>query len=131
MDIVEAFKPDLYIALCDGDTNIDSSKKRVTKAVKRSKTLFDQCLTRHSISEALKTAGILAAVEGGYDIEGRTASADYLKDKPVVGYVIDGLHNNGSTVKNITSEQVKDIVKHTVVSEKFSVSYNHIFTVSF
>lgn len=96
MDIVEAFKPDLYIALCDGDTNIDSSKKRVTKAVKRSKTLFDQCLTRHSISEALKTAGILAAVEGGYDIEGRTASADYLKDKPVVGYVIDGLHNNGS-----------------------------------
>ena len=123
MDIVETFKPDFYIALCDGDTNIDSSKKRISKAVRRSNTLFEQCLTRHSASETLKSTAILGAIEGGYDTEARTASANFLKDQPVMGYVIDGLHNNGPDVKNISSVQIKEIVEHTIVSIKLFVIY--------
>ncbi|CAL1685917.1 unnamed protein product [Lasius platythorax] len=38
MELVQAYKPDLYVALCDGDTNINSSAKRVSKAILRSKT---------------------------------------------------------------------------------------------
>ncbi|XP_054013474.1 queuine tRNA-ribosyltransferase accessory subunit 2 [Hylaeus anthracinus] len=114
MDIVEAFKPDLYVALCDGDTNVDSSRKRALNSVRLNKTLFEQCFSRHSASENLKSVGILAAIEGGYDIEARTSSVDDLKDKPVMGYVIDGLHNNGPSVQNISLEQVKQVVEHTV-----------------
>lgn len=123
MDIVETFKPDFYVALCDGDTNINSSKKRISKAVQRSNTLFEQCLTKHSASETLKSTGILGAIEGGYDAEARTMSANFLKDQPVVGYVIDGLHNNGPDVRNISSVQIKEIVEHTIVSIKLFIMY--------
>ncbi|KZC04940.1 Queuine tRNA-ribosyltransferase subunit QTRTD1 like protein [Dufourea novaeangliae] len=125
MDLVETFKPDCYVALCDGDTNIDSSKKRSENAVNRSKTLFEQCLSRHTASESLKSTGILGAIEGGYNVDARLASIDYLKDKPVLGYVIDGLHNNGPLVHSITSEQIKQIVEQAVSllpSEKLKVS---------
>ncbi|XP_043248264.1 queuine tRNA-ribosyltransferase accessory subunit 2 isoform X1 [Colletes gigas] len=125
MDIIETFKPDFYVALCDGDTNIDSKKKRTKKAAQRSKTLFEQCLARHTKSKILESVGILGAIEGGYDIETRTMSINDLKDKPIIGYVIDGLHNNGPNVQNISLEQIKEIMKHTaslLPIEKLKVS---------
>ncbi|XP_076170159.1 queuine tRNA-ribosyltransferase accessory subunit 2 [Ptiloglossa arizonensis] len=137
MDIVETFKPDFYVALCDGDTNINSSKKRATKAVHRSETLFEQCLSRHLTSKILKSVAMLGAIEGGYDIEARTSSINYLKDKPVIGYVIDGLHNNGPDVKNISLEQFKQVVEHSISLlpiEKLKVSmgcWNPITVIDF
>ncbi|CAL7935665.1 unnamed protein product [Xylocopa violacea] len=125
MDIVEAFRPDMYVALCDGDTNINSSKKRVSKAVQRSMTFFEQCFAKHSSSEMLKSSEILGAIEGGYDKESRKLSINYLKDKPLIGYVIDGLHNNGLDVRNISLEQIKDIAEYTInllPAEKLKVS---------
>lgn len=114
MDIVEAFKPDFYVALCDGDTNINSSSKRVSKAVNRSKIFLEHCISRHVASESLKSTGILGAVEGGYNLDARTCSVNNLIDKPLMGYVIDGLHNNGPDVRNISSEQIKEVVEHTL-----------------
>ncbi|XP_033297507.1 queuine tRNA-ribosyltransferase accessory subunit 2 isoform X1 [Bombus bifarius] len=125
MNVIETFKPDMYVALCDGDTNINSSKKRVSNSVQNSMTFFDQCFTKHSSSEALKSSEILGAIEGGYDKGARTKSINYLKTKPVIGYVIDGLHNNGPDVKNIPSEQIREIVQHTInllPPEKLKVS---------
>lgn len=116
MELVEAYKPDLYVALCDGDTNINSSAKRVSKSIIRSKTLLEQCLNIHVNSDILKSKGILGPVEGGYNLQAREESIDYLKDKPLAGFVIDGLHNNGPTVQNISSEQIKEVVHHTIVS---------------
>ncbi|KAK9298936.1 hypothetical protein QLX08_007912 [Tetragonisca angustula] len=104
MDIIETFKPDMYVALCDGDTNIDSSRKRISKSVESSMTFFEQCFIKHSSSEALKSSEMLGAIEG---------------------YVIDGLHNNGPRVKDIPSKQIKDIVEHTInllPTEKLKVS---------
>lgn len=116
MEIVQAFKPDFYVALCDGDTNVNSSAKRVSKAVSRSKVLLEQCLDIHLGSDTLKSKGILGPVEGGYNLEAREESISYLKDKPLAGFVIDGLHNNGPSVQNVSSEQVKQVVQHTIVS---------------
>jgi len=116
MELVEAYKPDLYVALCDGDTNINSSTKRVSKAIIRSKTLLEQCLNIHLNSDRLKSKGILGPVEGGYNLQAREESIDYLKDKPLAGFVIDGLHNNGPTVQNISMEQIKQVVHHTIVN---------------
>lgn len=128
MDIIETFKPDMYVALCDGDTNIDSSRKRISKSVESSMTFFEQCFIKHSSSEALKSSEILGAIEGGYDKDARTVSINYLKTKPLIGYVIDGLHNNGPHVKDIPSKQIKDIVEYTIVSKKFCiiVYFNYI-----
>ncbi|EFN82349.1 queuine tRNA-ribosyltransferase accessory subunit 2 [Harpegnathos saltator] len=113
MEIVQTFKPDLYIALCDGDTNINSSAKRVSNAVNRSKTLLEQCLNIHQSSDTLKSTGILGAVEGGYNLEARAESINHLKSMPLTGFVIDGLHNNGPSVQNIPSELIKHVVQHT------------------
>ncbi|KAF3424089.1 hypothetical protein E2986_09780 [Frieseomelitta varia] len=125
MDIIETFKPDMYVALCDGDTNIDSSRKRISKSVENSLTFFEQCFIKHSSSEALKSSEILGAIEGGYDKDARTVSINHLKTKPLIGYVIDGLHNNGPHVKDIPAKQIKDIVEHTISllpTEKLRVS---------
>lgn len=116
MELVQAFKPDLYVALCDGDTDINSSAKRLTKAVNRSKTLLEQCLNIHLNSETLKSKGLLGPVEGGYSLKARQESIDNLKDMPLAGFVIDGLHNNGPSVQNIPSGQIKQVVQHTIVS---------------
>lgn len=116
MEIVQAYKPDLYVALCDGDTNINSRAKRISKAVLRSKTLLEQCLDIHLQSDILKSTGILGPVEGGYNLQARKESIDYLKDKPLAGFVIDGLHNNGPDVQNISLEQIKQVVQYTIVS---------------
>ncbi|KAL6261637.1 hypothetical protein P5V15_006725 [Pogonomyrmex californicus] len=114
MELVQAYKPDLYVALCDGDTNINSGTKRISKAVLRSKTLLEQCLDIHLHSDVLKSKGILGSVEGGYNLQAREESIGYLKDKPLAGFVIDGLHNNGPDVQNISSKQIKQVVQHTI-----------------
>ncbi|KAL0113857.1 hypothetical protein PUN28_011295 [Cardiocondyla obscurior] len=114
MEFVQAYKPDLYVALCDGDTNINSSAKRMSKAVHRSKTLLEQCLDIHLNSDTLKSKGILGSIEGGYNLQAREESISYLKDKPLAGFVIDGLHNNGPSVQNVASEQIKQVVQHTI-----------------
>jgi queuine tRNA-ribosyltransferase subunit QTRTD1 len=119
MEIVQIYKPDLYVALCDGDTNINSSTKRVTKAINRSRTLLEQCLDIHLSSDVLKSKGILGSIEGGYNLQAREEFISYLKDKPLTGFVIDGLHNNGPEVQDISSEQVKQVIKHTIVSSIF------------
>lgn len=53
MDYVEAFKPDIYQVLSDGCTDVTSAKKRVLKAVDRSKHMLSKCLERHMKSEYL------------------------------------------------------------------------------
>ncbi|XP_006621922.1 queuine tRNA-ribosyltransferase accessory subunit 2 isoform X2 [Apis dorsata] len=125
MDVIEAFKPDVYVALYDGDTKINSSRKRLSNAIRRTTTFFEKCFSIHSSSETLKSSEILGVIEGGYDKEARAWSIEFLKDKPLIGYVIDGLHNNGSDVKDISTEQIKEIVEYTVnllPAEKLKVS---------
>ncbi|BET02452.1 Queuine tRNA-ribosyltransferase catalytic subunit 1 [Nesidiocoris tenuis] len=114
MDIVEAFKPDFYEALSNGDTNIDTAKKKIGKVVESSKQLFDGCLQRHCSSELVNTSGILAAVEGGYNSEARKKSAASYKNAPVDGFVINGLHNNGPDVEEIDFKSIEDVIDVTV-----------------
>lgn len=127
MDVIEAFKPDVYVALYDGDTKINSSRKRLSNAIRRTTTFFEKCFSIHSSSETLKSSEILGVIEGGYDKEARAWSIEFLKDKPLIGYVIDGLHNNGSNVKDISTEQIKEIVEYTVVSNNIAFLYICIF----
>ncbi|XP_011315320.1 queuine tRNA-ribosyltransferase subunit QTRTD1 homolog [Fopius arisanus] len=125
MDIVEAFKPDIYVGLCDGDSNEKTNEKKIMKVVDRSKRQFEKCLERHKSSEILKKTCLLGAVEGGYDLRAREVSANFLREKNLEGYVIDGLHVNGPEVQNISFETIKEVVQHTLAllpPEKLKVS---------
>ncbi|XP_063987357.1 queuine tRNA-ribosyltransferase accessory subunit 2 [Diachasmimorpha longicaudata] len=114
MNLVEAFKPDIYVALCDGDSNEETPEKKVTKVVERSKRQFDQCFQIHQSSDILKNTCLLGAVEGGYDLSAREQSARFLMEKNLEGYVIDGLHVNGPEVQNLQFGKIKDVVHHTL-----------------
>jgi len=56
MDIVEAYRPDFYHVLCDGDTNSTSSKKRILKCIERTETFFNDCFERHKTSKCLQNS---------------------------------------------------------------------------
>lgn len=68
--------------------------------------------------QILKNSAILGVVEGGYSVEGREMSAKYLANRSVFGYVIDGLHNNGPDVENLTFGDVKTVLEETLVTDK-------------
>ncbi|XP_043462948.1 queuine tRNA-ribosyltransferase accessory subunit 2 isoform X2 [Leptopilina heterotoma] len=114
MEIVDIIKPDIYLALCDGDTDRDSTGKRAQKSVRRSQYLLEKCLEKHNNSETLKFSGILGAVEGGYEIIEREKCIKYLKNKDLLGYVIDGLHRNGPETAAIKYEEINKIMQHTI-----------------
>lgn len=123
MNIVETFKPDLYVTLCDGDTDINSSQKRISKTIERSKKLFEKCLDQHLNSSILKNKGFLGSVEGGYDLQARENSIKYMEGKPILGYIIDGLHKSGIETQKISIEQVKPVIEHSLVNKKNFCSF--------
>lgn len=54
MHLVESFAPNFYQGLCDADTNVNSTKKRIQKSVDRTENFMDYCYERHSSNEKLK-----------------------------------------------------------------------------
>lgn len=59
MDYVEAFRPDMFVTLCDGDTNAESSRKRALKSADRSERFFEECLTKYRTSDVLRGRSML------------------------------------------------------------------------
>ncbi|XP_034232936.1 queuine tRNA-ribosyltransferase accessory subunit 2 [Thrips palmi] len=110
MAMIESMKPNVYLSLCDGDTDSNSSKKRVSKCVSRSSHLLQECYRLHEASGVLKDSAFLAPIEGGYDTHARRAFLEELSKYDVFGYVLDGLHNNGPEVENIKFISVESIV---------------------
>lgn len=53
IEIVESFKPDIFHALCDGDTNETSAIKRIFNAVTRTDTFFKECAELYKQSTIL------------------------------------------------------------------------------
>jgi len=51
MDIIEVFKPTMYVTLSISDINLNSSLSAIEKSVNISNRLFKSCLERHHQSE--------------------------------------------------------------------------------
>lgn len=125
MDTVEILKPDMYMALCDGNTNKESTKKRISKSMENSKSQLKRCYERHQSSEILKNSFLLGPVEGGFDLIAREESVKLLSEMDLPGYVIDGIHQNGPAVQDFAFTDVKEIIQHTInllPAEKLKVS---------
>lgn len=115
MDVVEAFQPDFYHNLCDGDTKIDSAKKRVLRSFERTNGFLENCIKRHRCSENLKNSMFIGTVEGGYLEAYRERSIkELLKYEEIQGFLIDGLHTNGPEVSKIKTESIKKIVEDSI-----------------
>ncbi|XP_018916137.2 queuine tRNA-ribosyltransferase accessory subunit 2 isoform X1 [Bemisia tabaci] len=114
MDMMEAFKPDLFTVLSNNDTNKTSSNKQTRKSVDQSISLLQKCVERHKNSSILKDTGILAGIQGGYNVHDRTRCAETMSKAEVDGFVIDGLFTNGLEVENITFEDIEPVIKVTM-----------------
>lgn len=118
MKAVETFKPDMYYFLSDGDTNISSPAKRISKAVDRTVLFFRECLELHKKSSVLQNAFVMAAVAGGYCVKERERCIRQMEQDSgaIGGFLIDGLHNNGPEVELLDFEELKTVVKFVIVS---------------
>lgn len=111
MNMIEEMRPDMYLALCDGDTDSGSSKKRITKSVQRTLTLFRECYRHHQESKVLINAALLAPIEGGYDLHARRVFSEEMAQYDVAGYVLDGLHTNGAEAEKIKFDTIEPVIK--------------------
>lgn len=110
MKIVKSFRPISYQALCDSDTAVGCSNKRLTKAVDNSLRFLDECLEEHEMSPELKETSVFGTIEGGYDTFMRKKSAEETAKRDVHGFVIDGFHVNGSDVEHLDFSKIKPIL---------------------
>ncbi|XP_050074713.1 queuine tRNA-ribosyltransferase accessory subunit 2 [Anopheles maculipalpis] len=113
MTLVEAFRPDAYAPLYDGDTDGKSSKKRELKSLERTEKFVEQCLEWHRKSDALRASHLIGPVVGGYNEKLREKSIEMLRkaDDLFAGYLIDGLHTNGPSVARLDGTAVLPIVE--------------------
>ncbi|XP_055526998.1 queuine tRNA-ribosyltransferase accessory subunit 2 [Wyeomyia smithii] len=111
VELAEIYQPDIYVPLFDGDTDMNSSKKRNQRSVDRTEKFLLQCLEAHRTSDTLKRSSILAPIVGGYNMKLREQSLAFLdlhKDE-FEGYLLAGLHLNGISACQIEREQVLSI----------------------
>jgi len=111
VEFVRAAAPDVWVALCDGDTPSDASKKRISKAVKKTLDFLDTCL---ELKSELKNTSLIAAVEGGRDLSARKYSAMESAKRPVQGFLLDGFHEGGEKAENLPWAGIAELFKETV-----------------
>jgi len=117
LEFAAAAMPSLWIPLCDGDTPpSDCSKKRISKAVRKSLDFLDTCLENRLEHEHLKNVPIIAAVEGGLDPTARKYASAEAAKRPVDGFLLDGFHMNGPTAEKLDWGKVKEALQVTMQS---------------
>ncbi|XP_059614486.1 queuine tRNA-ribosyltransferase accessory subunit 2 [Phlebotomus argentipes] len=111
MDFVKTFRPDFCHLLGDGDTTVESSKKRGVHSVSRTIKFTEKCLEMRSKSENLRKIFTLAPIVGGFSRENRQKSIEFVKSVEIDGVFIDGLHGNGETALFVPEKETLEIVK--------------------
>lgn len=148
MDLIDSHRPDIFHTLCDGDTNADSSNRRMIKSAERTKSFFKNCLERYRKSETMKSQSLFvgneklrifvverrtitfisAPIEGGYSLKHRE---EFIKEimknnADIDGYFLDGFHNNGYTATSLQIKNIKEVVQkcnELLPADKFKVMF--------
>ncbi|XP_055386072.1 queuine tRNA-ribosyltransferase accessory subunit 2 [Condylostylus longicornis] len=115
MKLMVSMQPDIYEALCDSDTNISSTNKRIFKSLNRSQKFVKECIEIHKNSN-LSRAMVIAPIVGGYCKKSRISSIKAVKEFSDIfgGYSLNGFHNNGSSILDVQPESIVDIVSESV-----------------
>jgi len=114
MEGVKHIQPNLFIALCDGDTEPGCSNKRVSKSVSKSLDFLDSCLHLRSYDPSLAKTGVIGALEGGLDMKARTKSTKEVVAREVDGFLLDGFHCNGPDSELLKFSSMRDVLAETV-----------------
>ncbi|XP_030029451.2 queuine tRNA-ribosyltransferase accessory subunit 2 [Manduca sexta] len=64
MDMMEVFKPDIFLAIADGHTSLDEGHKRIVKSVSRTCNMLDVCVKRYKESKELQNSSLIGVVVG-------------------------------------------------------------------
>lgn len=86
----------------------------------------------------LKESGIIAPIQGGFNIQERIRSATFLSEyNEVLGFLFDGFFTDGSIIEEIPSNEIIPVVNQTMVlivnayiflmHFNFTFSYKYIF----
>ena len=114
MEGVAAVMPELFVALCDGDTEPGCSNKRISKSVSKTINFLDTCAGQRDLTPNLLKTGIIGAVEGGLEIKARTKCAKEVVARNVDAFLLDGFHNNGPTTEDIEFDSFKSVLMDTM-----------------
>ncbi|XP_067613430.1 queuine tRNA-ribosyltransferase accessory subunit 2 [Eurosta solidaginis] len=117
MKYMERWRPDIYQGLCDADTNLQSSKKRLVKSVERTQKFMDICCELHKNSKVLRNSTLFVPIVGGYSTFARSDSIKHAKAKGdqhsfVGGYIFEGFHNYGLSATEVDANELTTIMKH-------------------
>ncbi|RWS08039.1 queuine tRNA-ribosyltransferase subunit QTRTD1-like protein [Dinothrombium tinctorium] len=108
LDLISIFKPSLCQPLCDSDTPMDTSKKRLRHSVTRTLSYLDDCAS-------LSADSIFGTIEGGYDLNSRLFSAKETAARKVGGFIFDGFQTIDNENKiHFKIEEVKSILKEVL-----------------
>ncbi|RUS79087.1 hypothetical protein EGW08_013140 [Elysia chlorotica] len=112
--VQEAFRPDWFQALSDGDTDRDTGKKRLVKSVNNTLDFLDSTLQLLKESEILRDSSLIGAIEGGFDEEERQRSARETSARPVHGFLIEGFEKGHSGLDLFSLENFSSLLTKTL-----------------
>ena len=112
LNMVKAVKAEAFIALCDGQTDKNASKKRISKAVDKSLAFLERTLTGEN-----RAGAVFGAIEGGYDDAARRYSTVKTAEKAarLSGFLLDGYHLNGAASTGADFDGLKRQLREIVV----------------
>ena len=115
---ISAIKPDVFVSLCDGDTDSFASNKRISKAVSKTIDFLDTCIGQRDLTDSLMKTGIIGAVEGGLNSKARTKSVTETVARNTEGFLLDGFHAkpvlNYALVDNLMDDARAKVIKETI-----------------
>ena len=115
---ITAIQPDVFVSLCDGDTEMGASNKRISKAVSKTIDFLDTCIGQRDLTDSLMKTGVIGAVEGGLNSKARTKSATETVARNTEGFLLDGFHTkpvlNYALIDNMLDDARTKVIKETI-----------------
>ncbi|CAH1787154.1 unnamed protein product [Owenia fusiformis] len=114
VEVQEAFKFDWFAALSDGDTDKQTSRKRVRKSVDRTLQWLDESIEKLQKSDVQSSERLFGVLEGGFEIDQRVHSAKETALRPVAGFCIEGFNTAGPETEKVDFTEIKSILHETL-----------------
>ncbi|CAH0592316.1 unnamed protein product [Chrysodeixis includens] len=113
MDLMELYKPEIFLAIADGRTALNEGYKRVLKSLDRSCNMFDTCVRRYKASKLLQNSALVGVVVASGLSKKRDESLNHiLKSKDSLsGVALAGLTDGTEEANKLASKQLENILQ--------------------
>ncbi|CAG5116707.1 unnamed protein product [Candidula unifasciata] len=114
MKVQEAFQPDWFQAMSDGDTDRECGQKRLHKSVDRTLDFLDEIVEKMQNSQILSKSSLIGVIEGGFSEVERVRSAKETALRPVQGFLIEGFEKGNSGKDLFSHDTFSNILTTTI-----------------